>query len=186
MTLARMAMLRTFSPLLLLLASGAPAWAQDASAQTDGRPEVVVEGHALSRDIPCNGASVGIYGVRNTVNLTDTCASIVIHGQGHVVTFQKAGDVAITGPDHKVTGGEATGLAVTSTRNQVETGIRPAGKDALVDVTGANQSLVLKLAGPVRMEVSGVDNEVRWSLTDSAPEPRISVMGVQNQITHEK
>lgn len=179
-------MLRAFSVMLLLLASCAPALALDASAQAAGRPEIIVEGYALSRDIPCNGVSVGIYGARNTVNLTGTCASVVIHGQGHVVTFQKAGDVAITGPDHKVTGDEATGLAVTSTRNQVDMGIRPAGDEALVDITGANQVLVLKLAGPVRMEVSGVDNEVRWSLTDSAPEPKVSVLGVQNRITQGK
>lgn len=174
-------MLRTFSPMLVLLALGAPAVAQNAQ-----RPDIVVEGHALSRDIPCNGASVGIYGARNTVTLTGTCTSVVIHGQAHEVTFQKAGDLAITGPDHKVKGDEATGLAVTSARNQVDMGIRPAGDEALVDISGANQAVVLKLAGPVRMEVSGVDNHVRWSLTDSAPEPRISVLGVQNRMTREK
>ncbi len=179
-------MLRTFSPMLLLLAFGAPALAQDTPAQADRKPDVVVEGYAISRDIPCNGASVGIYGARNMVNLTGACASVVIHGQGHVVTFQKAGDIAITGPDHKVTGAEATGLAVTSTRNHVDMGIRPSGDEALVDVTGANQALKLVFAGPVRMDISGVDNEVRWSLRDSAPEPKISVMGVQNRITQEK
>ncbi|MGQ3673489.1 DUF3060 domain-containing protein [Xanthobacter sp. TB0136] len=173
---------QSFSPFLLLLALGAPAVAQADAGQGDEEPQIVIEGQGLSRDVPCGGSSVGIYGAENTVALTGDCGAVFVHGKGHVVRFEKAGEVVVTGVENRITGGEATGLAVASASNQVETAIRPAEGSAAVEVAGADHVVKLKLAGPTVLDVAGVKNKVSWALQDGAPDPRIDISGAMNDV----
>ncbi len=167
---------RLLSP-FLLLALGAPALAQDGDAAKNGKPQIVIEGHGNSRDVPCAGSSVGIYGAENTITLTGACGDVVIHGKGHEVRFEKAGDLAITGAEHKVTGGVATGLSIAGARNHVETTVRPIEGQTTVEVRGVEHSVKLTLGAHVGVDVSGVKNDVSWKMEPGVPDVPFDIGG---------
>lgn len=141
-----------------------------------------MEGMGLSRDIPCDGSDVGVYGANNTIHFTGTCKNIVVDGSGQTVTFEKAADLVVAGIKHKVTGGEVANLRLDGSETQLTATVKPAGEAGAVEVAGIKQKLQVTLAGPVTLTAQGFDHAIEWSKASGVPEPKIAASGIQTKI----
>lgn len=148
--------------------------------------ELKIEGVGISRDIPCNGQDVGVYGAANKITLTGQCNKIVVHGSNHKVSLERGTDLSVSGADNAVTGGTVSNLNVEVAKNTVAVTIQPTAGKGMVDVSGAEQKLSLVLAGASELKVNGADQKVEWSLAGGAPDPSISSSGVNNSIQKKK
>ncbi|SMQ71185.1 Protein of unknown function [Devosia lucknowensis] len=165
-------------PLALLLAMPVAAHAQ--TAETQDADEVVIEGVSLSRDIPCEGQNIGIYGADNRIHLTGNCGKVIVHGDGHEVSIEKAVELAVSGAGHVVNAGHLAKLVVDTAGNTVNATMASDGADAQVEIAGAEQVLNLDLASATDISINGTEQVLNWSLADGAPEPRIDMGGIDN------
>ena len=164
-------------------ASGALlAFAFSAVGPAFAAESLKIEGVGISREVPCDGEDVEIYGAENRIELTGTCGKVIVYGSGHEVTFATAREMLVSGVGHKVRGGRTGALGVDITQNEVEATIKPKDGPARVEVAGAQQTLKLILAGASTLQVNGADNAVEWKTADGAPKPKISSMGAANSV----
>ncbi|MFC3691634.1 DUF3060 domain-containing protein [Chenggangzhangella methanolivorans] len=145
-----------------------------------------IEGVGISREVPCGGEDVGIYGAENKIELTGACGKVIVYGSAHEVTFEAAKEMLVSGVGHKVRGGETGALGVDVTQNEVAATIKPTEGSARVEIAGAQQKVTLILAGASTLQVNGADNAVEWKTADGAPKPKISSMGAANTVKQAK
>ena len=161
----------------------APALAAQAQTETPAaKDKVVIEGVGLSREIPCDGQSIGIYGADNTIHLTGICANVVVHGDGHTVTVQQAQSLAVSGAEHVVTADSLEALSVDTTENTVTATIKSDTASATVLLNGADQTLNLTIASETTIDVAGTGQVVNWSVAPGIAEPRINISGIDNAV----
>lgn len=172
--------MRSVLALAVILALPHAAFAE--SAETPEQDEVVIEGVGLSRDIPCNGENIGIYGAQNHIELTGKCGRVIIHGDSHEVTLEQAGELALSGIGHTVFAESTGGLVVETTDHVVTATIASDASPASVIVNGADQTLNLTLASEAQIEIGGFNQVVNWSLAEGAPEPRINASGIGHSV----
>ncbi len=156
-----------------------------ANAQTPDAPnaeEIVIEGVGLSQVVPCEGRDVGVYGADNKIDLTGECGSVVVHGDGHEVSLDKALSLALSGADHTVTAKAVTDLSVETTGHVVNATMTNDTGPARVAVSGSDQTLNLDLTGATELSVGGTNQVVNWALADGAPDPRIDITGIDNAV----
>ena len=153
-----------------------------AACTSASAEELTIEGVGISRDVPCDGSDVGVYGASNEIHLTGTCGNIIVHGHAHKVTFETGKALAVSGMEHKVSGGEVGTLSVDTSDNEVKATIRAAEGEAAVEVAGANNRLTLEFAGASVIGVNGVENTVDYALAGGAPKPKISSTGTGHAI----
>ena len=163
--------------LILALSASGPVLAAEA---------LKIEGVGISREVPCDGEDVGIYGAENRIELTSACGKVIVYGSGHEVTFETAREMLVSGVGHKVRGGQTGALGVDVSQNEVEATIKPREGSAKIEVAGAQQKVKLVLAGASTLQVNGADNAVEWKIADGAPKPKISSMGAANTVKQAK
>jgi len=149
------------------------------AAQAD---ELSIEGVGISRDVPCDGKDVGVYGAENTIKFTGACGRIIVHGANHIVSFEQGNELSVSGTGNKVVGGTLATLAVEVAKNEVQATIQSAASPGRIDVSGAEHQITLNLASAARLEVDGAGQRVRWSLAKNAPEPNITSSGADHVI----
>lgn len=145
--------------------------------------EIQVEGARMSRDFACeDGQDVAISGAGHKVVLTGRCGAINVHGSDHTLSFETAGELVVSGVANKVEGGTIGGLVVETAKNQVKATMK-AAETAKVDVSGADQTLELTLAGATQIDVQGAKNAVTWQAESGVKAPSVSAGGVDNRIS---
>jgi hypothetical protein len=172
--------MRILMSIALLAAVSASAHAQTTEATAP--EEVVIEGVGLSRNVPCDGLDIGIYGADNTIELTGECGAVVVHGDGHTVTIDKAAALTVSGIGHTVNASSLAALAIETTENVVTATIASDSAPAQVSVNGADQTANLTLASQATIVVGGTGQTVNWELAEGAPEPRIDMGGIDNAV----
>jgi len=155
-----------------------------AHAQAEAPPseETVIEGVGLSRAIPCNGLDIGIYGAGNNIDLTGDCGAVVVHGDGHTVSVEKAATLTVSGIGHTVNAASVANLAIETTDNVVNATIASASTPATVTVDGADQTANLILASQTTIAVGGTGQTINWELAGDAPEPQVELGGIDNAV----
>ena len=177
--------MRLVLPLALAMVLPIAAHAQAGDVEpvdTHDTDEVIIDGAGLSRDIPCEGQNIGIYGAGNRVHLTGACGKIFVHGDSHVVIVDKAMAIDVSGADHVVDAGAVSKLGVDTAGHTINATLVSDSASAQVAVNGAEQTLNLVLASPTAIEINGTEQIVNWSLASDAPEPRIDMSGVDNAV----
>lgn len=159
-----------------------PLAAHAQSGDVVEKDEVVIEGIGLSRDVPCDGQSIGIYGADNSIHLTGDCADVVVHGDSHQVTIDQAKTLSITGADHTVNAESLAALSVDTSQSTVNATMNGHDSAAQVAVGGAEHTLNLTLASQTNIAVNGTEQVINWTLAENAPEPRIDVGGIDNAV----
>ncbi len=172
--------MRYLLPLAVLLALPMAAHAQTADAPAED--EVVIEGIGLAQNIPCEGRDIGIYGSGNKIDLTGTCGNVVVHGDSHQVSIEKAKALTLSGADHTVSAASIADLSVQTTGHVVTATLDGNGAPAKVQVNGAEQTLNLTLASETSIDIAGTDQVVNWSLADGVAEPKIEIGGIDNAV----
>ncbi len=170
--------------LVLAAVLALPVLAHAQPTEAPEKDELVIEGIGLSRDIPCEGQNIGIYGADNDITLTGDCGSVIVHGSGHEVSLEEARELVVSGADHTVFAQSVTTLSVDTTGHTI-TATMAAGAPATpaqVRVNGADQTLNLTLAAETHIAVEGTEQVINWSLAEGAPEPRIEAGGIDNAI----
>lgn len=162
------------------------AFALVASGPAPAAEALKIEGVGISREVPCDGENVGIYGAENRIELTGACGKVIVYGSGHEVAFETATEMLVSGVGHKVRGGQTGALGVDVTQNEVEATIKPKEGSAKVEVAGAQQKVKLVFAGASTLQVNGADNAVEWKTADGCPKPKISSMGAANTVKQAK
>jgi hypothetical protein len=137
-----------------------------------------IEGIGLSRDVSCKGQDVNISGNANVIHLTGDCGAVLVYGSEHKVTLATARSLTVSGAEHEVVAERVNALSVDTTENQVRTTVAGGEQPALVEVTGADQELDLQFDGPVKLDVSGTNQQVRWR----GEEPEVQMSGIDNQV----
>ncbi|WP_336810855.1 DUF3060 domain-containing protein [Bosea sp. MMO-172] len=145
--------------------------------------EIRVEGAQMSRDFTCeDGQYVAISGAGHKVVLTGRCGAVSVHGADHTLSFDTAGELVVSGVSNQIEGGTAGGLVVEVAQNKVKVTVK-AAETAKIDVSGADQTLELTLAGPTQIEVQGAKNVVEWRAESGVKAPSVSAGGVENRIS---
>ena len=172
--------MRALISIAFLAAASASAYAQ--SSEATAPEEVVIEGVGLSRNVPCEGLDIGIYGAGNTIELTGDCGTVVVHGDGHTVSIEKAAAVTVSGIGHTVNADSLAALAIETTENVVTATMVSDAALAKVSVYGADQVANLTLASETAIDVGGTGQTINWELAEGAPEPRIDMGGIDNAV----
>lgn len=139
---------------------------------------LTIEGIGLSRDIACKGQDVNITGHTNTIELTGDCGAVLVYGSEHKVTLQTARSLTVSGAEHEVVAERVNGLDVATTDNHVRATVAAGEQPARVKVQGAEHELDLQFDGEATLEVSGTDQQVRWS----GDEPAVHMSGIDNRV----
>lgn len=174
--------MRSLFALVAILAL--PVSAQAQPTEVPEKDELVIEGIGLSRDIPCEGQNIGIYGAENEITLTGDCGTVIVHGSSHEVTLDQARELVVSGADHTIFADAVATLSVDTT-GHVITAAMAAGAPATpaqVRVNGAEQTLNLTLTAETHIAVEGTDQVINWSLAEGAPEPRVEIGGIDNAV----
>lgn len=137
-----------------------------------------IEGIDLSRDVSCKGQDVNISGNANVIHLKGDCGAVLVYGSEHKVTLDTAKSLTVSGAEHEVVAERVNALSVDTTDNQVRATVAGGEQPALVEVTGADQELDLQFEGPVKLDVSGTDQQVRWR----GDEPEVQMSGIDNKV----
>ncbi|OLU23263.1 hypothetical protein BVH03_23900 [Pseudomonas sp. PA15(2017)] len=137
-----------------------------------------IEGIGLSRDVSCKGQGVNISGNANVIHLKGDCGAVMIYGTEHKVTLDTAKSLSVAGAEHEVVADRVNALSVDTLDNQVRTAVIAGEQPALIAVAGAEHQLDLRLEGETRMDVSGIDQQVRWS----GDEPQVQLSGADNKV----
>ena len=145
--------------------------------------EQTIEGVGLGREITCNSGDVGIYGAKNNIKLKGECDHVTIHGAAHNVTFENARKLSISGTDNTVSGAATQHLIVEVSNNQVTATLKEGTEPSILEVSGAENIVNVKVDGPSQFDVSGAKHRVNWSLADGSIEPEISISGADNNVT---
>lgn len=170
-------------PVLALAALLAfPLAAQAQSTEAPEKDELVIEGVGLSRDIPCEGQNIGIYGAENEIGLTGDCGTVIVHGSGHQVTLDQARELVVSGAGHVVSAGSVAALSVETAGHIINATLAANPGPAQVRVDGADHTLNLTLATEADIAVNGTKQVLNWSLAAGAPEPHIVAGGIDNAI----
>lgn len=175
--------MRLVLPLALVLALPIAAHAQTSEiepTETHDTDEVIIEGVGLSRDIPCEGENIGVYGVGNQIHLTGACGKVIVHGDGHAVSVEKAIEILVSGADHTVNADWVSKLGVETAGHTVNATLSTDSASAQVHVDGAEQTLNLFLTSATDIDIEGTEQVVNWSLAGDAPEPHIDMSGIDN------
>lgn len=170
------------SILVLTALLALPMVAHAESPEVPEQDELVIEGISLSRDIPCDGRNVGIYGASNKINLTGDCATVLVHGSTHEVRVEQAKEIIISGADHTVFANATSSLLLETTGHVVTANMIANPAPAQVRVNGAEQTLNLTLSSETEIAIEGTEQVVNYELADSAPEPRINIGGIDNTV----
>jgi predicted regulator of Ras-like GTPase activity (Roadblock/LC7/MglB family) len=145
--------------------------------------EIRVEGSQMSRDFACeDGQDVMIAGAGHKVVLTGRCGAVSVQGADHTLSFEAAGELVVSGVSNIVEGGTTGGLVVETAKNKVKATMK-AAETARIDVSGADQTLELMLAGPTQIEVQGAKNAVAWRAEAGVKAPSVSASGIENRIS---
>lgn len=137
-----------------------------------------IEGIGLTRDVSCKGQDVNISGNANVIDLKGDCGAVMIYGTENKVTLGTARSLSVSGAEHQVVAERVDALSVDTLDNQVRTAVVAGEQPASIAVAGAEHRLDLRLEGETRMEVSGIDQQVRWS----GDEPQVQLSGADNQV----
>lgn len=170
------------SILVLTALLALPMVAHAESPEAPEEDELVIEGISLSRDIPCDGQNVGIYGAGNKINLTGDCGTVIVHGSTHEVRVEQAKEIMISGADHTVFADTTSSLLVETTGHVVTANMATDAGSAQVSVNGAEQTLNLSLSSETDISIEGTEQVVNYELTEGAPEPKINVGGIDNTV----
>ncbi|MWK59126.1 DUF3060 domain-containing protein [Pseudomonas otitidis] len=140
---------------------------------------VSIDGVGLTRDVPCQGQDVEITGSANHIRLTGTCGAVTVYGSDHQVSLEQGGALSVSGIQNQVTAGRVERLEVDTAKNRVQAALEGrAPNHAQLEVSGADHILELVFKGPAVVNLSGADNQLRWS----GSEPLMTVQGVDNRI----
>ena len=140
---------------------------------------VSIDGVGLTRDVPCQGQDVEITGSANHIRLTGTCGAVTVYGSDHQVSLEQGGALSVSGIQNQVTAGRVERLEVDTAKNRVQAALEGrAPNHAQLEVSGADHNLELVFKGPAVVNLSGADNQLRWS----GSEPLMTVQGVDNRI----
>lgn len=162
--------------LLASLALAAPALAE----------EISIEGARMARDFTCeDGQDVVISGAENQVSLAGRCGVVKVLGSNHGLSFEAADELVVSGISIKAEGKQVGSLVVEVAKNKVRTAVKPSAESAKVDVSGADHEVELTLAGPVRIEMQGAKNVLRWRAEPGVKPPSVSTSGVENRISRD-
>lgn len=145
--------------------------------------EQKIEGVGLGREITCESGDVGIYGAENTVKLIGECGHVTVHGVSHKVTFENTRKISISGTNNTVSGGATQNLIVEVSNNLVTATLKKGTEPSVLEVSGAENIVNVKIDGPSQFDVSGANHQVTWSLADGSTEPTISISGADNDVT---
>ncbi|MBD9398502.1 DUF3060 domain-containing protein [Pseudomonas sp. PDM11] len=137
-----------------------------------------IEGIGLSRDVSCKGQDVNISGNANVIHLKGDCGAVEVSGSEHKVTLDTAKSLSVSGAEHEVVAERVNGLSVDTTDNQVRATVAGGEQPALVEVTGADQTLDLQFEGAVKLDVGGTNQQVRWR----GEEPEVQMSGIDNRV----
>lgn len=137
-----------------------------------------IEGIGLSRDVSCRGQDVNITGNANVIELSGDCGAVLVYGSQHKVTLDTARSLSVSGAEHEVVAKRVNALSVDTTDNQVRATVAGGEQPAVVEVTGADQVLDLQFDGPVKLDVSGSEQQVRWR----GDEPEVQMSGIDNKV----
>ncbi|WP_070884748.1 DUF3060 domain-containing protein [Pseudomonas sp. D1-3] len=137
-----------------------------------------IEGIGLSRDVSCKGQDVNISGNANVIHLKGDCGAVMVYGSQHKVTLDTARSLSVSGAEHEVVAERVNALSVDTTENQVRTTVAGSDQAALVEIAGADQELDLQFEGPVKLEVGGTNQQVRWR----GEEPEVQMSGIDNKV----
>jgi len=112
------------------------------------------------------------------IHLKGDCGAVLVYGSEHKVTLDTARSLTVSGAEHEVVAERVNALSVDTTENQVRTTVAGGEQPALVEVTGADQELDLQFEGPVKLDVSGTNQQVRWR----GEEPEVQMSGIDNKV----
>ncbi|GLX15744.1 hypothetical protein Pstr01_39830 [Pseudomonas straminea] len=137
-----------------------------------------IEGIGLSRDISCKGQDVNISGNANVIHLKGDCGAVEVSGSEHKVTLGTAKSLSVSGAEHEVVAERVNALSVDTLNNQVRTAVVAGEQSTPITVAGTGQKLDLRLEGETRLDVSGIEQQVRWS----SDEPQVQLSGADNKV----
>lgn len=165
------------APSLAAIAAATLAMTAGASAE-----DLEISGVGISRDLACaDGQSVVIAGADHKIVLEGRCGTVTVQGTGHALSFETADSLVVSGAENAIDGGTTGALRVEVTDNRVKTTVGPAGTGR-IDVSGADQTLELALAGPTRLTVKGSGHKVTWTAEPGVKAPSVSASGIDNAI----
>jgi len=82
-----------------------------------------------------------------------------------------------------VSGGATQNLIVEVSNNQVTATLKKGTDPSILEVSGAENIVNVKVDGPSQFDVSGANHQVTWSLAGGSAEPTISISGADNDVT---
>lgn len=121
-----------------------------------------IHGIGMSRDLPCHGRDVDITGNANQVSLSGHCGVVVVHGSEHEVVLGEAAALEVSGVDNQVRADTLGRLVVATGGNRVHAALLAKKQPAVVEVTGSENILELQFDGPAKVDLSGVEHQLRW------------------------
>lgn len=137
-----------------------------------------IEGIGLSRDVSCKGQDVNISGNANVIHLKGDCGAVEVSGSEHKVTLDTAKSLSVSGAEHEVVAERVNALSVDTLNNQVRTAVVAGEQPTPITVSGTGHKLDLRLEGETRLDVSGIEQQVRWS----GDEPQVQLSGADNRV----
>lgn len=146
-----------------------------AAAQAD---TLEIEGIGLSRDVTCHGEDVNITGNAHVIHLSGECGAVLVSGSAHKVTLETARSLQVSGAEIEVSADRVNALSVDTSDNQVRARVIAGEQPASVTVDGADHQLNLQFEGGAQLDVSGANQQVRWS----GDEPRVNIGGIDNRV----
>ena len=122
-----------------------------------------LDGMGNSRDVACKGQDVSVTGNANHFRLIGDCGRVEVHGTEHVISLGKVASLEVTGGENRIEAERVGGLDVSGTDHQVTAQVQGNDREpASVAVYGGENTLILDLQGPVRLEVNGLRQQVTW------------------------